>query len=322
MELTFASPGWAVVGLALALPLVALVLTEHRAGRVRALLHLRRPDSLALAAPAVALALVGGLVAVAAAQPVLVVRDEQLIRRDAEVYLIIDNSRSMLATSAPGEPNRFERAKRIAVELRRAFPDLPIGLASMTDRLLLHLFPTTSTATYGATLQRAMGVDRPPPRLPSKRATALSAAAEATVWNYFSDAARQRIAVVMTDGEGQTNDPENMRSALRDGVRARFLFLHVWDEDEQVFGPDDEPESGYAADPGSFGLLSRVAEAARGRAYREGQMEQLRSDLARGLPAPKPTDIGRREEPRPLAPYAAAAAFLPLAFLLRRRNRA
>lgn len=320
MELTFASPGWAVVGLALALPLVALGLTEHRAGRVRELLHLRRPDSLAMAAPGVALALVGCLVAVAAAQPVLVVRDEQLIRRDAEVYLILDNSRSMLAASAPGEPNRFERARRLATELRREFPDLPIGLASMTDRLLLHLFPTTDAATYGATLQRALGVDRPPPRLPSTRATALSAAAEATVWNYFSEAAKQRIAVVLTDGEGQPNDPESMRSALRDGVRARFLFVHVWDEDEQVFGPDG-PES-YAADPGSFGLLSRVAEAAGGRAYREGQTELLRRDLARGLPEPKPTDIGRREEPRPLAPYAAAAAFLPLAFLLRRRNRA
>ena len=321
MELTFATPQWAAVGLALLLPLVALVLTEQRATRVRALLALQRPDSLAMAAPAVALGLVGALVAVAAAQPVLVVRDEQLIRRDAELFVVLDNSRSMLAAPSAGEPTRFDRAKRLAHDLRREFPDLPMGLASMTDRSLLHLFPTTDGATYAATLERAMGVDRPPPRLPSRRATALASVAEVALWNYFSNDAKQRLAVVLTDGEGQTTDPANLRSGLRDGVRVRFLFVHVWGADEQVFGPTG-PETGYAADPASFALLSRVAEAGRGRAFRESQTDTLRREIARGLPAARPTDIGRREEPRPLAPWAAAAAFLPLAFLLRRRNRA
>ena len=115
--------------------------------------------------PVVALGLVGAFVAIAAAQPVLVTREEQLVRRDAELYVVIDTSRSMLAAADAGEPNRFDRAKRIATELRREFPDLPMGLASMTDRLLPHLFPTVDGATYGATLARAMGVDRPPPRL-------------------------------------------------------------------------------------------------------------------------------------------------------------
>ena len=321
MELTFATPEWAVVGLLLVLPLAGLALTERRAHRVRRLLRLRRPDGLAFAVPVVALGLVGAFVAIAAAQPVLVTREEQLVRRDAELYVVIDTSRSMLAAADAGEPNRFERAKRIATELRREFPDLPMGLASMTDRLLPHLFPTVDGATYGATLARAMGVDRPPPRLPSQRATALSAVAEAGVWNYFSETAKYRTVVVLTDGEGQPNDPANLRSGLRDGVRTRLVFVHVWDVDEQVFGPNG-PETRYAADPASFGLLTRVAAAGRGRAFRESQVEELRREIARGLPAALPTDTGRREEPRPLAPWAAAAAFLPLAVLLQRRNRA
>jgi hypothetical protein len=141
------------------------------------------------------------------------------------------------------------------------------------------------------------------------------------VWNYFSETAKHRTAVVLTDGEGQPNDPENLRSGLRDGVRIRLLFVHVWNIDEEVFGADG-PETRYAADPASFGLLTRVATAGRGSAFREAQVEGLRRAIARGLPAAVPTDTGRREEPRPLAPWAAAAAFLPLAVLLQRRNRA
>lgn len=321
MELTFATPHWALTGLAVAVPLAALVLTERRAHRMRRLLRLRRPGGVAMAAPAVALAVVAALVAAAAAQPVLVVRDTQLVRGDAEVYVAIDNSRSMLAAAGAGGPTRFERATAIAAGLRRAFTDLPIGLASVTDRLLLHLFPTTDAAAYTATLRRAMAVDRPPPRLPSTRATRLSAVAEIAVWNYFSDSARQRIAIILTDGEGQATDPRDLRTALRDGVRVQFMFLHVWQPDEQVFGRSGA-EAGYAADPGSYGLLERVAGAVGAPVFREDQLERLTAALERRLPPARETDLGARERPRPLAPYAAAAAFLPLAFLLRRRNRA
>lgn len=310
-----------MVGLALAVPLSALALTERRAQRVRRLLRLRRPDRAAVIAPALALALLGSLVAAAAAQPVLVVRDQQLVRRDAEVFVAIDTSRSMLAAEGAGEPTRFDRATRLAADLRRRFADVPIGLASLTDRLLLHLFPTTDAAAYTATLQRAMAVDRPPPRLASKRATRLSASGEVAVWNYFSETAKDRIAVVLTDGEGQPSDPRDLRAALRDGVRVQFVFVQVWRPEERVFGPAGA-EAGYAADPASFPLLQRVAAVVRAPAYRESEIDRLEAELRRRLPAAKPTDVGSREKPRPLAPWAAAAAFLPLAFLLRLRNRA
>jgi hypothetical protein len=322
VELNFATPSWALVGLAVVLPLAALLLMELRATRVRKVLRLRRPDNVAMAAPAVALGLIAVLVALAAAQPVLVTREEQLVRRDAEIYVIIDISRSMLAAGDSDEATRFERAQRIAADLRRRFDDVPLGLASMSDRLLVHLFPTVDRAAYSATLERAMGIDRPPPRVVSRRATRLAAAADIGVWNFYSDTARERLAVVLTDGEGQAStDASEMRSALQDGVPVRFSFLHVWQNGEEVFGPLGA-EPGYTADPASFGLVQRVAGAARGRAFREGQVAQLEAELRRRLPPPLETDVGARAKPRPLAPYAAAAAFLPLAFLVRRRNRA
>lgn len=321
VELTFASPTWALVGLLGALPLAALLLTERRATRVRSVLRLQRPATIAALTPAVALAVAAALVATAAAQPVLVVRDRQLVRSDAELYVVVDTSRSMLAAAEAGAPTRFERARGIAAALRRSFPDLPMGLASMTDRALVHLFPTTDAPAYAATVQRAMGVDRPPPRVASRRATKLSAVGEMAVWNYFSPALKTRIIVLLTDGEGQSSDPQDLRETLRDGVPASFAFVQVWGEGEQVFGPNGA-EPGYAADPASKELLERVARAVGSRVFRERNVEGLTREVASRLPPPVRTDVGARERPRPLAPWAAAAAFVPLAFLLRRRNRA
>jgi hypothetical protein len=321
VELTFATPLWALVGLLGAMPLAALLLTEQRAARVRTLLHLRRPTTLAALAPAVALVVASALVATAAAQPVLVERDEQLVRRDAELYVVIDTSRSMLAASDAEAPTRFERAQQVATTLRREFADLPIGLVSLTDRALVHLFPTTDAAAYAATLRRAMGVDRPPPRAPSQRASKLSGAGEISIWNYFSPAAKRRLAVVVTDGEGQRNDPRDIRETLRDGVRVSLAFVHVWASGERVFGATG-PEAAYTADPASRELLADVAAAARGRMFSEADTNELTEWIGARLPPAVPTDVGDRARPRPLAPWAAAAAFAPLAFLLRRRNRA
>lgn len=321
MELTFASPGWAAVGLLGVLPLGALLVSERRAARVRSALRLRRPASLAALTPAVALAVLAVLIGVAAAQPSLVLRDEQPVRRGAEVYVVIDTSRSMLAAAEQGAPTRFERARAFAATLRRSFPDVPLGLASLTDRTLVHLFPTVDGAAYMATLERAMGVDRPPPRFPGRRATKLSAVGELAVWNYFSPSAKTRVAVVLTDGEGQTSDPRELPLTLRDGARMSLAFVHVWGEGEQVFGRDG-PESGYAADPASRPLLERVGRSVGGLVVGERNVEAVTREIARRLPPPVPTDLGAPERPRPLAPWAVAAAFGPLAFLLRRRNLA
>ena len=82
------------------------------------------------------------LVAAAAAQPVIRDRASVSVRSDAEVYLTFDVTRSMLARSTPGGAARLDRALARADTIRRGLEDVPIGVATLTNRMMPLLFPT------------------------------------------------------------------------------------------------------------------------------------------------------------------------------------
>src|SRR4029079_7489118 len=93
--------------------------------------------------PAVlALALVPALLGLALAQPVLRSSERHLVRTDAQAFYIVDISRSMHASTRAGGTSGFDRALRAALRMRLALPELPSGIATMTDRVLPDLFPT------------------------------------------------------------------------------------------------------------------------------------------------------------------------------------
>ena len=51
------------------------------------------------------------VLALAAAQPVVASHDRSSVERYADVFVVIDTSRSMLASVRAGAPTRFERAR-------------------------------------------------------------------------------------------------------------------------------------------------------------------------------------------------------------------
>ena len=156
---SFLTPLDAIFVLAAGVPLVALALTERRSERIRRLLSLRGPGRRAVVPVAVALVLLPALVAVAAAQPVVV--REQLVseRADAQAFVLFDTSLSMRAASAPGHATRLVRAKRLALRLQQTLPDVPIGIASMTDRSLPNLMPTTDSTLFARTVLQSIATD-------------------------------------------------------------------------------------------------------------------------------------------------------------------
>src|SRR4029077_1192606 len=95
-----------------------------------------------------ALVLAITLLGLAAAQPVVASPHRSTVRRDADVFVVLDTSRSMLASRAPATPTRFDRARAIARGLDKALPAAAVGIASMTDRVLPHLFPTVNRADF------------------------------------------------------------------------------------------------------------------------------------------------------------------------------
>ena len=140
--ISFLTPLAGLFALTAAVPLAALALMELRTRRLRRLFSLRTPRRRELVAAAVALALVPALVGVAAAQPVVIHRQAVTERVDAQVYLVFDTSLSMSARTGPHGPTRLARAKREAEALIPQLGNIPVGIATLTDRVLPSLLPT------------------------------------------------------------------------------------------------------------------------------------------------------------------------------------
>jgi uncharacterized protein (DUF58 family) len=265
------------------------------------------------------LAAVPVLVGVAAAQPVVTSTRTVPQRSDAEVFVVMDTSRSMLASSASGESTRFERAQEDALALQEELEDVPVGIASMTDRVLPHLFPTVDRRVYGETMLEAVGIERPPPSSSfGTRVTTLDSLGVIPTLAFFSPAAKKRAVVVFTDGESQPISTV-LSSDYSQTPRIDVTFVKIGDASEKIF-ESGLPEAGYQADPAAADILAQAAAAVQGRVVEEGRV----SDVAAGIRAALgtgPTRERRIEGNRQaLMPWVTLLAVFPLGFVLHRRN--
>lgn len=319
MRITFLTPGAGLVAFAVILPLVAFVRSERRAERVRSLLRLAAPGG-SPQQTVVALVAVALLVGIAAAQPVVEEWDDRPERIDAQVFFAFDTSRSMLASRAPGAPTRFDRAAAAARRMREALGDVPVGIASMTDRVLPHLFPSSNHASFDAVLRYTIGVDKPmSDQASNRRATDLGATRFFASGNYYRGS-RRRVLVIFTDAETRRYDVGELTGAFSaSGVRP--ILVRFGDERERVYGPDGV-EAAYVPDPASTTNAEEYAQAVKGETFDEREVpaatEAIRSKLGSGTSVSlvKTVDI------QPLGPFVLIAALLPLSFLLVRRNLA
>jgi hypothetical protein len=318
--MSFLTPFAALLGLLVVVPLAALVIGERRRRRVALLLHLGEPTRMRRLAPAVAITAVAGLLGVAAMQPTLVNRRSKRVRTDAEAFFVLDTSRSMLASLGPEKPTRFERARRLAERLRLELGDVPTGLASITDRTLPHVFPTPDVETFETALAEAIGIERPPPSDGfSVKVTTLGSLAHVATDNFFSPSARRRVLVVFTDGETKPFVEASLGTLFRNPPGVRTIFVHVWNPDERVYLRDG-PDPNYRPDPSSKITVRQLAFTTDGVAVGEHDYDGL-VKRARAYVGSGPTKVLEKERRRfALAPYVAAFAFLPLGFLLWRRN--
>jgi hypothetical protein len=319
MRVSFLTPLAAAVGLVVVLAVWARLAARRRAAQAATVLGLPRAGKRGLVVDLVLLGLVAGFVALAAAQPV-VSRSEATHGRDgAEVLVVFDVTRSMLARRAPSEPTRLDRARAVAKRLRAGIPDTRVGVASLTDRVLPHLFPTLGSNSFVAVVDRAIGVERPPPDRRARHATAFSALGDLGRGSFFRRETPRRVAVVVSDGETLPVDLEVLRERLGEG-RVSTVFVHVWRGDEAVFDENGERNALYRPDKTGGRTLRRVAGALEAPVLNEGDtrgiIEAVRERVGTGPLTPQ----GRQIVSRQLAPHALLAAFVPLALILYRRN--
>jgi hypothetical protein len=321
MSLDFLSPLAGLAALVGIVPLAAYLRARVVGRRRRRELGLPEPRRRALVLPVAALVGAAVLLGLAAMQPVLSFDESRRVRTDAEAIVVLDTTRSMLASTAPGSPSRLARAKVVAAALQERLPDVPVGLASVTDRTLPHLFPSADGDVFRATLQKAIGIERPPPvHTFSTRITDLEALSAVATQGFFSPTAKRRVLVVVTDGESLPGSRARLGLLFRRPPGIVPVFVHVWGRDEKVFR-GQSPEPGYRADPDARAALDRLAAEVGGEVFSESELVQAAGRLPELVGSGPSVVEGERRRDVALAPYLAAAAFLPLLLVLWRRER-
>jgi hypothetical protein len=320
LSVSFLTPEGALLALVVVVPLTALALVVRRAGCTRRALVLPQRPRRSLIVPIASMVLAAVLLGLAAAQPVLARETRLHVRTDAEVFVALDVSRSMLARQARTGPTRLARARTLAVRLRDDLPGIKVGVASITDRVLPHLFPTPDDDVFRTTLYHSIDIEQPPPRSQySVNATSFDTLTDVATRRFFAPTAKKRVLVVLTDGESTPITAARIgRVFAQTGIKT--VFMHVWDPNEHVYGTSG-PEPQYHTDPASRAILEALAVATGGAVYREDQIgaaaERTRKFLGSG-----PTKAeGVRDARNGMAPYLALAALLPLGLLLVRHDR-
>ena len=310
MSLAFAHPLAALAALAGVAPVAVALLRLRTGRRARRGLGLPEPRPAALLARPVALACVFGLLGLAAAHPSLRLLHERTVRTDVQVVVALDSSRSMLAASAPGRPERWQRAEAFARRLQADLPGVPMGLSSLTNRLLPYLFPTNDPRAYNLVLDEAYGIQKPPPALTIDRwVTTFDSLNEDTVRRFFSPNVHRRVLVVLSDAETR---PLGARTVLRSLERAGTtpVVVRFWSRGERIFQRGSE--SYRATEPGALTTLRRAGWPAFSESQLGAAVRRIRAAVGSG-PLVR---VGYAEEDIQLAPWLALAALLPLLLLL------
>jgi len=314
-SLVLLTPWGLLLGLLAIAPLAALARAARHERRARELLRLTAPARSGAAGRALLVAAVMALLAVAAAQPAIRSTTTVHVRTDAEAFYVLDNSRSMLAARAPGAPTRLARARKDAVDLRQRLLEIPSGVATMTDHVLPDLFPVPDPGVFAQTVREAAQVGNPPPATNAVTATNLGALGALGSQSFFSPGVKHRVAVVLTDGESRPFDESATARALLRAPGVTLVLIRIGSGSEAVFD-GTTPESAYHPDPAAAATVATLAQAAHGKAYGEGELDQaaaaVRAALGAGATHPEGTTVTTRT----LAPWFALAALVPLLALV------
>jgi hypothetical protein len=255
------------------------------------------------------------LLAGAAAQPAIAVTSVLRVRADAAVYVILDVSRSMLASRGPRGRTRLARAEAEAETLRAALPGVPMGLVGFTDRLVPYLLPSADVGDFDLAAEQAPRIETPPPRSAGPVGTNLDALTSLVTEAYFAPRTVHRAAVLFTDGESVRFDPADVGHMLRTS-KIHLFVVHTWNAAERIYDARGHADPNYRPDPSAAGQLAVLAHAAGSAVHTEGNGGSLAAAVERALGHGLTTPVRTPGNVTPLAPYLLAAAALPLAFLL------
>jgi hypothetical protein len=320
MHLVLLTPIGLVLAAGALLPLAALALNERRARRARRALGLEAPPGRSQALTAAALALVPILLGLALSQPVLQSTQTVRERSDAQVFYLFDTSESMRASSGAHSPTRLAHALTMAAQIHLALRDVPSGIATMTDRVVPNIFPTSSEQVFTATLTQTVGINRPPPKGFAPVATTFAALDTFAGTNFFGDGIPNRLVIFFTDGETAPYFMGDLHEALRPAPHTRFVIVRLGSADERIFLGANRVDRGYRPDPAAAQATKALASVVGGRAFSEGDVQGAVGAARRFLGRGPLRGVGEGLHVVALARWLVLASLLPLGVLLWRRN--
>jgi hypothetical protein len=317
MTVVFATPLAALAALAGLMPVAVGLVRSRQARRLTHELGLPEPSVGSRIGRPLALGSAFALLGLAAAQPSLARQHERLVRTDAQMLVVLDTSRSMLASLGRYTPTRYERAVAFARRLHAELPELATGLASLNNRLLPYLFPTVDEQAYGVVLAQAYRIERPVPAAdPDPLATTFEQLSQAASYRFFARGAPKHVLVVVSDAETRAFDA---RRTLRDLRRERTtpVLVRVWHPNERIFGPGGSTESYHSTQADELGRL----RAAGWPAYSEGQIGAVVHRIREAIGPGPLKSVGYRRHETSIAPMIALAALAPLLLVVPMRRR-
>ena len=296
---------------------MALFATERTARASGARSRFPHPRRRTLVPVVVALVLLTSLVAVAAAQPVVVRAQLVNERADAQAFFVFDTSLSMKASGGRGD-RTGSHARNGSLSACARARRRPIGIASMTDRTLPNLMPTTDASLFTRTLVQSVGIDRPPP----SQAYHLEAC-DLVPGARARRSTRTSTRRVPTVGCSWCSPTEKHRSSSRTSTSRCIAGSN---RSMSMSGATASTSTGWSRRsplrlrPDQRGALKQLATITGGNVYSEGQQgsiaRAMRDAVGFGGTRAHINAYARIA----LAPWLVLAGALPLAFLLWRRN--
>ena len=330
MTIDVLTPAAGLITLAALIPLAAFFQVSRHADRVRRAVGLPALPLRRCLTPMIALLSVAALLGLAAMQPFLQRTSTRRVRSDAEVLMVLDVSRSMLAQTSPDAPTRLERAKAAAERLRAGLPVVPVGIASLTNRVLPHLFPSADQERLPGDARpgdrnRATSAGHELPHRASNRASRTRPALPP------SRALRPNISFRRPPVAGSWSCSRTARARSSPPTECGAKPSRSRYRDRLPSAPGVQGSESSATAPPSpgtpptrrpvrrwTGSRRRPAVASTTTMILDTPSGRFVKTSATGRPASRRTNV---RQPFALAPYLATAAFLPLVLLLWRRDR-
>ena len=224
------------------------------------------------------------LLALAAMQPVVRTQTSLRARTDAQAFVILDVSRSMAASPAPGRP-LAARAGAQRGALHRGPARRRAGRARDAHRPCA----PGSLPDVGSSAPSTRRRRRSPSRIrrrarstPSRRRSTPSARSRPR--GSSRKASTNGRSSLVTDGESRPFDPTGVaRSLGASGIQ--LALVRVGDGADRVWRPDGKPEANFRPDPRgaalSIGRLASAAHAPDGSRLRAGRRASARQRAER-----------------------------------------